>query len=178
YHLVTYIVISLRSSSNFFSLLASRPPRPTLFPYTTLFRSKEVYFQEKRICLTPDAVSGLTVMGHRILIESGAGMGAGYTDMHYSDAGAEITSDTKKVFSCPIVLKVEPPTLEEIEMMQSSTVLISAIQLKTRQKNYFQGLAKKKITALAFEYLQNEDGEYPATNAQSEIAGTASILIA
>lgn len=138
---------------------------------------KEVYFQEKRICLTPDAVSGLTVMGHRILIESGAGMGAGYTDMHYSDAGAEITSDTKKVFSCPIVLKVEPPTLEEIEMMQSSTVLISAIQLKTRQKNYFQALAKK-ITALAFEYLQNEDGEYPATNAQSEIAGTASILIA
>jgi alanine dehydrogenase len=105
-------------------------------------------------------------------------MGAGYTDMHYSDAGAEITSDTKKVFSCPIVLKVEPPTLEEIEMMQSSTVLISAIQLKTRQKNYFQALAKKKITALAFEYLQNEDGEYPATNAQSEIAGTASILIA
>src|SRR5690606_1467242 len=114
---------------------------------------KEVYFQEKRICLTPDAVSGLTVMGHRILIESGAGMGAGYTDKHDSDARAEMTTDTNTVFSCPIVLKVEPPPLEETEMMQSSTVLISAIQFKARQKNYFQALAKKKITALAFEYL-------------------------
>lgn len=139
---------------------------------------KEIYYQEKRICLTPDAVSGLTALGHQILIESDAGSGAGYTDTLYSEAGATITNDTKKVFACPLVLKVEPPTLEEIELMQPNTVLVSAIQLKTRQKSYFEALAKKKITALAFEFLQNEDGEYPATNAQSEIAGTASVLIA
>lgn len=139
---------------------------------------KEIYYQEKRICLTPDAVSGLTALGHQILIESGAGLGAGYTDNLYSEAGATITNDTKKVFACPLVLKVEPPTIEEIEFMKPNTVLVSAIQLKTRQKNYFNALAKKKITALAFEFLQNEDGEYPATNAQSEIAGTASVLIA
>jgi alanine dehydrogenase len=139
---------------------------------------KEIYYQEKRICLTPDAVSGLTALGHQILIESGAGLGAGYTDNLYSEAGATITNDTKKVFACPLVLKVEPPTIEEIEFMKPNTVLVSAIQLKTRQKNYFDALAKKKITALAFEFLQNEDGEYPATNAQSEIAGTASVLIA
>lgn len=139
---------------------------------------KEIYYQEKRICLTPDAVSGLTALGHQILIESGAGLGAGYTDNLYSEAGATITNDTKKVFACPLVLKVEPPTIEEIEFMKPNTVLVSAIQLKTRQKNYFDALAKKKITAFAFEFLQNEDGEYPATNAQSEIAGTASVLIA
>lgn len=139
---------------------------------------KEIYYQEKRICLTPDAVTGLTALGHQILIESGAGLGAGYTDNLYSEAGATITNDTKKVFACPLVLKVEPPTIEEIEFMKPNTVLVSAIQLKTRQKNYFDALAKKKITALAFEFLQNEDGEYPATNAQSEIAGTASVLIA
>lgn len=139
---------------------------------------KEIYYQEKRICLTPDAVTGLTALGHQILIESGAGLGAGYTDNLYSEAGATITNDTKKVFACPLVLKVEPPTIEEVEFMKPNTVLVSAIQLKTRQKNYFDALAKKKITALAFEFLQNEDGEYPATNAQSEIAGTASVLIA
>lgn len=139
---------------------------------------KETYFQEKRICLTPDAVSGLVAQGHQILIEKGAGLGAGYSDLAYSDSGAKLTNDTQKVFSCPIILKIEPPTLEEIEMMKPNTVLISAIQLKTRQKSYFVALAKKKITALAFEYLQDEDGQYPAMNSQSEIAGTAAVLIA
>jgi alanine dehydrogenase len=52
----------------------------------------------------------------------------------YSDAGAEVTKTPKKVFGCPMILKVEPPTLEEIEMMNSQAILISAIQLKTKQK--------------------------------------------
>jgi len=56
--------------------------------------------------------------------------------------------------------------------------LISAIQLKTRKKGYFEALSRKKITSLAFEYLKDEDGSYPAVRSLSEIAGTASILIA
>lgn len=139
---------------------------------------KENEFQEKRICLTPDAVAALIAHGHRIMVESGAGVGAGYSDKEYSDAGAEVTKDTKKVFACPIVLKVEPPTFEELEWMQSKSVLISALQLKTQQKKFFSIIAEKKITALAFEFLQDEDGAFPAVRALSEIAGTASILIA
>jgi alanine dehydrogenase len=55
-----------------------------------------------------------------------------------------------------MILKVEPPTLEEIEMMNSQAILISAIQLKTKQKSYFEALTKKKITALAFEYIKTK----------------------
>lgn len=139
---------------------------------------KEVCYQEKRICLTPDAVSSIVAHGHKIIIESGAGEGSNYTDKAYSDAGAEVTKDTKKVFSCPVLLKVEPPTMEEIELIQQKTVLLSAIQLKTRNKNYFEALAKKKITALAFEFLQDEEGIFPVVRASSELAGTASVLIA
>lgn len=139
---------------------------------------KETSYQERRICLTPDAVNSLTSHGHRILIESGAGESSSYSDKEYSDAGAEVTNDTKKVFSCPMVLKVEPATIEEIEMMQQNCIVISAIQLKTRKKDYFEALSKKKITALAFEYIKDEDGTYPAVKSLSEIAGTASILIA
>lgn len=139
---------------------------------------KETSYQERRICLTPDAVNSLTSHGHRVLLESGAGLSSSYTDKEYSDAGAEITNDTKKVFGCPMILKVEPPTLAEIEMLQQNTILISAIQLKTQKKEYFEALIKKKITALAFEYIKDEDGSYPAVKSLSEIAGTASILIA
>jgi alanine dehydrogenase len=139
---------------------------------------KEISYQERRICLTPDAVNSLTSHGHRVMVESGAGLSSSYTDKEYSDAGAEITSDTKKVLSCPFLLKVEPLTIEEIEMIQPKTIVISAIQLKTRKAAYFEALKKKKITALAFEYIKDEDGSYPAVKSLSEIAGTASILIA
>ncbi|HEX9150945.1 MAG TPA: alanine dehydrogenase [Flavobacterium sp.] len=139
---------------------------------------KETSYQERRICLTPDAVNTLTYHGHRVMIEAGAGESSSYSDKEYFEAGAEITSDTKKVFSCPMILKVEPATLAEIEMMDPESILISAIQLKTRKKNYFEALTKKKITALAFEYIKDEDGTYPAVKSLSEIAGTASILIA
>jgi len=139
---------------------------------------KEISHQERRICLTPDAVNSLTYHGHRVMIEAGAGLSSSYSDKEYTEAGAEITNDTKKVFSCPMILKVEPATNAEIEMMNPQTILISAIQIKTRKKLYFEALAKKKITALAFEYIKDEDGSYPAVKSLSEIAGTASILIA
>lgn len=139
---------------------------------------KETSYQERRICLTPDAVNSLVSHGHRVLIETGAGESASYTDKEYSDAGAEITQDPKKVFGCPMILKVEPPTSAEIEMINPNTIIISAIQLKTRKKEYFEKLAKKKITAFAFEFIKDDDGSYPAVKSLSEIAGTASILVA
>ncbi|MCK0179218.1 alanine dehydrogenase [Flavobacteriaceae bacterium S0862] len=139
---------------------------------------KETSFQEKRVCLTPDAVSALVNNGHRVLLESGAGEGAKFKDKDYSEAGAEITKDTSKVFSCPILLKVEPPTLDEIKLINPQTILISALQLKTQNKTYFEALAQKRITAIGFEFIRDEDGAYPAVSQLSEIAGTASVLIA
>jgi alanine dehydrogenase len=75
-------------------------------------------------------------------------------------------------------LKVEPPSLDEIEILSPQALIISALQLKTQSKAYFEALAKKRVTALAFEFIKDEDGAYPAVRALSEIAGTASILIA
>lgn len=139
---------------------------------------KETAFQEKRVCLTPDAVSAIVNNGHRVLIESGAGKGSKYSDKDYSEAGAEITNDTSKVYACPMLLKVEPPTIEELELINPQTILISALQLKTQTKKYFEILANKRITAMAFEFIRDDDGAYPAVIALSEIAGTASVLIA
>ena len=139
---------------------------------------KETLFEERRICLTPDAVSALTNNGHRIVIEVGAGEGSNYSDNEYSEAGAKISYDTTEVFSCSIVLKVAPPTLDEIAMISPQSILISALQIKTQTKSYFEALSKKRITAVAFDYIKDEHGVYPIVKSLSEIAGTASVIIA
>nr|WP_298005632.1 alanine dehydrogenase [uncultured Flavobacterium sp.] len=139
---------------------------------------KEDFKVEKRICLTPESVNMLVKAGHKVLIEAGAGSEASYEDIKYSEAGATITHDKEKVFGCPIILKVEPPTLEEIKLMKPKTHLFSALQLKTQTKEYFEALQKKKITALCYEFIKDRYGAYPFLQAISEMAGIASIQIA
>ena len=122
---------------------------------------KETYLGEKRVCLTPDAVSALCAHGHRIVVETGAGDNANYPDSEYSEAGAKISYDTEEAFKCNIVLKVAPPTEKEIAYINPQTVLISSLQLKTQDKKYFELLAKKRITAVAFDYIKDEHSTYP-----------------
>ncbi len=139
---------------------------------------KETNLGEKRVCLTPDAVTALTANGHRIVVETNAGEGANFTDKEYSEAGAKISYDVEEAFKCNIVLKVAPPTEKEIAFMNPQAVLISSLQLKTQSKKYFECLAKKRITAVAFDYIKDEHNTFPVVKSLSEIAGTASILIA
>ncbi|GAB1309232.1 alanine dehydrogenase [Urechidicola sp. KH5] len=139
---------------------------------------KESYAQEKRVALTPDAVSALTSHGHRVVIESGAGDGANFSDKEYSEAGAKVSYDTKEAFSCNIVLKIAPPSYEEVEMMHPQSILFSSLQLKTQTKRYFEELAKKRISAIAFDFIRDEQGTYPVVKSLSEIAGVASIHLA
>ncbi|MDA1209872.1 MAG: alanine dehydrogenase [Bacteroidetes bacterium] len=139
---------------------------------------KERHLQETRIALTPDSVSDLVKDGHSVLIESNAGISAGFTDHDYSEAGAQITPNTQKVFESPIVLKVEPPTIDEAQWLKPNSVLISALQIKSQSKAFFELLQKKKISAIAFEYVKEQDGDYPILQTLSELAGTSSIVIA
>ena len=139
---------------------------------------KESHLGEKRVCLTPDAVGAFTIHGHRIVVETGAGDGANYTDKEYADAGAKISYNTEEAFKCNIILKVAPPTEEEIGYINPQAILISSLQLKTQNKQYFESLVKKRITAIAFDYIKDEEGAYPIVKSLSEIAGTASVLIA
>ena len=139
---------------------------------------KETHYQEKRVCLTPDAVGALIAQGHKFVIETGAGDGANFTDKDYSEAGAKISYNVKEAFECHIILKVEPPSFDEIDYINPQSILFSALQLKTQTKKYFEALASKRITAIAFDFIRDEHGVYSVVKSLSEIAGTASILIA
>ena len=139
---------------------------------------KETHYQEKRVCLTPDAVAALIAHGHKFVIETGAGDGANFSDKQYSEAGAKISYDIKEAFGCHMILKVEPPSLDEIKLINPQSILFSALQLKTQTKKYFEALASKRITAIAFDFIRDDQGIFSIVKSLSEIAGTASILIA
>ena len=132
---------------------------------------KEREMNEHRILLTPESVQILTRAGHSIMVEEGAGELAGFTDRMYADAGADIISDTGTIFQCAIVAKVAPPTPAEIALMKGNQTLISALQLRTRDRAYFKALADKKITALALEEVRNSEDQSALRMAMSEIAG-------
>lgn len=139
---------------------------------------KETSIQEKRIPLVPDAVGVLINNGHEVIIETGAGEGSSFTDKDYSEAGAQVVFTTEEVYKANMILKVEPPTLEEIDLMQQGQLLISALQLPIQPKNFLKKLISKKVTAIAFDYIKDPEGILPIVSAMSEIAGNASILIA
>ena len=139
---------------------------------------KEILLEEKRIGLSPDAASLLINNGHNIIMERGAGVSCNFSNQEYSEAGVKIVDKTEEVFKSDIILKVSPPTLGEINMMKNGTTLISALQLKIQNKEYFKKLMNKKTTAIAYDYIQDEEGIFPVVRSMSEIAGNASILIA
>ncbi len=139
---------------------------------------KEPINTDRRVSITPEAVQTLCNHGHRVVIESQAGIGASYSDLEYSKAGAKISNDIKEILSCPIIVKVSPPTLEQIKLINPNTTIWSSIQLKTLDTDYFKALAAKKISAIAIDFIQDKAGSYVASSSLSEIAGVSSVLIA
>lgn len=139
---------------------------------------KENSFQENRLAITPDGVNLLVNNGHEIRIETGAGKESRFTDKEFSDAGAKIVYSTEEVFKADIILKVEPPTIDEIQYMNPGKVLISALQLGNQTPEYLRAINNKKLTALAYEFIEDKVGGMPAVRAMSEIAGSTVMLIA
>ena len=134
--------------------------------------------QENRVALSPGAVQLLVANGHEVVIETKAGISSKFTDQEYSEAGAQIAYSAKDVYESQIVLKVEPPTLEEIEYMSTGQTLISALQPGQTTAEYVKALNKKRIKALGFELIEDKVGGMPVVRAMSEIAGSTSMLIA
>lgn len=139
---------------------------------------KEITFQENRVPLTPAAVGYLVGLGHEIIIQSGCGVNANFSDHAYSENGAIVSHDVREVYKSDVVLKIDPPTLEELRFMKPGQLLISALQINQLDGTMLKQLLDKKIHAMAYEFIEDESGALPLIRAMSEIAGTASILIA
>ena len=139
---------------------------------------KEISLQENRIALTPEAVAILTRNGHRVLFEQGAGHGAKLADHEYSEAGAEIVFSPKEVYTADVIVKIEPVVEQEFGHLKHGQTIISALNLPSHERSFFEKLNEKQITAIGYEYIEDPVGGLPIIRAMSEIAGSTVMLIA
>lgn len=139
---------------------------------------REISYQENRVALTPVATAILTANGQQVCLEQGAGKHSFFMDDQYSESGTRIVYSAKEAFEADLIVKVEPPTPDEIAMIKPGSTLISALQMGHANADYFEMLNKKKITAIAYEMLEDKAGGLPLVNAMSELAGNLAIPIA
>lgn len=139
---------------------------------------KEVALQENRVALTPDAVGVLVSNGHQVVIEHNAGDMAHYRDKDYAEAGAKIVYEKSEVYKAPLLVKSAPIIEEDIPFLQPNQVIISPMHITLLKAELLEKMMEKRITALSFENLKDENGTFPIVRSMSEIAGSSVMLIA
>lgn len=138
---------------------------------------KEISYDECRVPLVPSAASILVQHGHEILLEKDTGKGAGFSDIEYAENGVTICEERSEIFGCDVILKVTPSILSDLEMLEQRRLLISALHMCGRDKEYFLSLIRKKATAISYENISDKMGRFPIMQSISEIVGNGSILI-
>jgi alanine dehydrogenase len=127
---------------------------------------------DNRVGLMPAGVELLTVEGHNCYVESGAGLGAGFSDLDFQKAGARIVYSGEELYGRgELVLKVARPTSEECEWMREGQILMGFIHLAASKRSKVELLLRKRVTTIACETVQNEDGGLPILATMSQIAG-------
>lgn len=139
---------------------------------------KERGFQENRVALSPQSVALLTGRGHEVLIETQAGAASFFSDAMYAEAGAQIAFDKEQLYKAQTIVKVGPIPEDEINFLRPGMTIFSALHLPTLSLSYLEALMKKKVTAVAYEYLRDTENNLPIVRSMGEIAGINSVLIA
>ncbi|MBO9361416.1 MAG: alanine dehydrogenase [Thermoflexus sp.] len=140
---------------------------------------KERRPEEYRVSLTPAGVEMLTQAGHTVWVESGGGLGAGFTDEDYRRAGARIVYSGPEVYGrADLVVKVARPTQEEFEWLREGQALMGFLHLAAARRDKIDLLLQRRITAIAYETVQADDGSLPILAPISAIAGRMAAHVA
>lgn len=137
---------------------------------------KEIKQQEYRVALLPSGAYQLIKRGHEVLVERGAGLGAGYPDSEYEQAGATLVNSHDEVFArANLVVKVKEPLAEEFPLLRRDQILFTYLHLAA-SRALTEALMKSGVTALAYETVE-VNRRLPLLEPMSEIAGRMSILV-
>jgi alanine dehydrogenase len=137
---------------------------------------KEIKEQEQRVALLPWAASQLTRRGHSVVVQKNAGIGSGYPDEEYVNAGAEIVDQAKEVFTrADMVVKVKEPLEAEFPLLRKGQILFTYLHLAA-SKSLTEALLKSGVTAVAYETIQINH-RLPLLEPMSEIAGRMSAVM-
>ena len=136
---------------------------------------KEIKAAENRVALRPAGVETLVADGHQIVVESGAGIGSGFSDDDYKTAGARIEVEVAAIWAaCDLVLKVKEPLPFEYSMLRAGQVVFTYFHFAANEA-LTRAVLDSGAVALAYETVQESDGSLPLLIPMSEIAGRMSI---
>ena len=132
---------------------------------------REVKKGEHRVALYPAAIRELTRAGHRLLVETGAGAGSGFTDREYRDAGAEILAEAGDIWAnAAMILKVKEPQESEFVHLREGLILFTYLHLAA-ERAVAEALLANGVSAIAYETVEDRDGRLPLLEPMSEVAG-------
>ncbi|WP_066633582.1 alanine dehydrogenase [Desulfolucanica intricata] len=138
---------------------------------------KEVKNNENRVAVTPAGVEAFVKNGHKVVIETNAGVGSGIEDKEYKAAGAEVLAGPKEVFdAADMIIKVKEPIAQEYDLFKEGQLLFTYLHLAP-EPELTRVLLKKKVTGIAYETIQPEDGSLPLLTPMSEVAGRMSVQV-
>ncbi len=133
---------------------------------------KESWRDERRVALTPAGVYSLVKAGHRVVVQSHAGAGSGFSDEAYREAGGTIVFSPEEVFArADMVVKMMPPTAEECAWIPEGKFLFSALQLGVANPVVHDMLRERRAVAVGFEWIEDDEQHLPVVTAMGEIAG-------
>ena len=133
---------------------------------------------EKRLALTPEAVALLVDAGHKVILESGAGKQINYSDIYYADSGANIVDSRAEVFEANLIVKTSPPTLNDVKLLRPRSTVFSFLQQPLLSSTILEAMSAKRINALAYDLVYDDQGTSPFVTAISEIEGASAITLA
>lgn len=138
---------------------------------------REIKNNENRVAITPAGVHALIGAGHVVHVETSAGLGSGFTDDSYKQAGAEIVASAKDVWKqADMIMKVKEPLPSEYEFFRSNLTLFTYLHLAP-EPELTKALVDTGVTAVAYETVQLPDRSLPLLSPMSEVAGRMSIQI-
>ncbi len=138
---------------------------------------KEIKTHEYRVGLVPGSVKELVRSGHSVLVERDAGIGIGFTDDIYEEAGATVISTAKEIFeTADMIVKVKEPQLHECEMLREGQILFTYLHLAA-DKAQAEALIQSKCIAIAYETVTDNRGQLPLLTPMSEVAGRMSVQV-
>lgn len=127
---------------------------------------------EYRVGLSPSSVQMLTQQGHKCFVEHEAGLGVGYSDQEYEQAGARIVYSGHEVFGrADLLVKVARPIREELEWLSPGVALAGLLHLNSARQDKIDLLLEKEITAISLEQITTPDGRMPVRHALAQIGG-------
>ncbi len=139
---------------------------------------KEIKTREYRVGMVPAGVAALTRSGHKVLVEKNAGVGSGIPDSEFQRVGAEIVSSADQVWKrAEMIVKVKEPLPPEYNRMQPGQIIYTYFHLTGVDPELTKVLLKKKVSAVAYETIQLDDGSLPLLRPMSEVAGKMSIQV-